>query len=42
MTDALDFPDGDLADDDPEIVAGMARLAVLRAAEDELPEIRRR
>ena len=41
MTDPLDFPDGDLPADDPDIIAGMARLAVLRAAEDEVPEIRR-
>ena len=39
MTDPLDFPDGDLPDDDPDVIAGMARLAVLRAAEGEVPEV---
>ena len=42
MTDPLDFPDGTLPDDDPDIIAGMARLTVLRAAENELAEIPRR
>ena len=41
MTDPLDFPDGDLPDDDPDILEGMARLAVLRAAEVEVPSIPR-
>ena len=39
MTTPLDFPDADLPDDDPDIIAGMARLAILRAAEGEVPEI---
>ena len=42
MTDGLDFVDGDLPDDDPAIVTGMARLAVLRAAEEDVPTIPRR
>ena len=41
MTDPLDFPDGELPDDDPDVIAGMARLAVLRAAEHEVPTIPR-
>ena len=41
MTDVLDFPDSDLPDDDPDVIAGMARLAVLRAAEAEVPSIPR-
>ena len=39
MTTPLDFPDADLPDDDPDIIEGMARLAILRAAEGEVPEI---
>ena len=42
MIDVLDFPDGDLHDDDPDVIAGMARLAVLRAAEGDVPELPRR
>jgi len=31
----------DIADDDPEIVAGMERLAELRALDEDLPEVPR-
>jgi hypothetical protein len=34
----FDFADGDLADSDPDVVKGMARLATLRASESEIPE----
>lgn len=36
----LNFSSGDLDDDDPEVVAGLARLRKLRAGETELPDIR--
>lgn len=36
--DPLDFPAGAAADDDPEVVAGMERLRVLRAAEGDVAE----
>lgn len=39
MTD-LDFPTGDLPDDDPDVVAGLERLRRLREAEADVPEIR--
>ena len=39
MTTPLESPDADLPDDDPDIIAGMARLAVLRAAEGDVAEI---
>ena len=34
--------DGELPDDDPDIVAGMARLRQLREHEDEILELRPR
>ena len=37
--DPLDLPAADLPDDDPDIIAGMARLAILRAAEGDVREI---
>ena len=33
-------PDSDLPDDDPDVVAGMKRLAELRQLEGEVPEVR--
>ena len=38
QNDDLAFPEGELPDDDPEVAAGMNRLAHLRAAENELSE----
>lgn len=32
--DDLDIPDGDLPDDDPDVVDGMAKLELLRQMED--------
>jgi len=32
--DELDVPEGDLPDDDPEVVDGMAKLELLRQMED--------
>jgi hypothetical protein len=37
--DDLDFPSGDLPNDDPEVVAGMERLRQLRDLESAIPEI---
>lgn len=37
----LDFAEGDLSDDDTEVVEGLKQLKVMRAAEDEsVPELR--
>ncbi|WP_156109861.1 hypothetical protein [Cryobacterium sp. MLB-32] len=38
MNNDLEFPDGELPDDDPDIVAGMERLRILREHEDETPD----
>lgn len=38
--DDLALPEGELPDDDPDVAAGMNRLAQLRAAEDEVPDLR--
>jgi hypothetical protein len=37
--DDLDFPSGDLPNDDPEVIAGMERLQQLRDLENGIPEI---
>lgn len=34
----LDFAEGELDDADPEVVAGMKRLALLRTAESAVPD----
>jgi hypothetical protein len=38
----LEFPDGKLSDDDPDLVAGLAKLWLLRESEDEIVELRPR
>jgi len=38
----LEHPDADLPDDDPDIIAGMERLRVLRAGEEETPDLQSR
>jgi hypothetical protein len=35
----LEFGEGELSDDDPEVVAGMTRLVALRAGETSVPEV---
>lgn len=42
MTNDLEIPDGELPDDDPEIIAGMERLGLLRKHEDEIPDLLQR
>ena len=39
MDDDLDFPNGDLPNDAPEVAAGMERLRQLRELEIGIPEI---
>jgi len=39
VSDDLEYPDTDLPDDDPDIIAGMERLRVLRASQDEIPDL---
>jgi hypothetical protein len=35
----FEFADGELSDDDPEVVAGMERLAVLRMTEEDIRDL---
>ena len=42
MNNDLEFPDGELGDDDAEIVLGMQRLRLLREQEDETPDLLQR
>jgi hypothetical protein len=40
--DELEFPDGDVSDQDPDVVAGLARLRMIREADGVLLEFRAR
>ena len=35
----LEFPDGALPDDDPDLVLGMLKLRLLREQEEEIPDL---
>ena len=38
----MEHPDAELPDDDPDMIAGMERLRVLRACEEEIPDLQSR